>query len=851
MKKATPLKSRPTNDTKHNTKDLAINRWVEILTRLGVDGALLDGKSHAYPELGCTTDGFRFIDKTGDGYCSLGHGEYGDGFGFLSKLHGWDFKKAAHEIDSVMGWSGEAYKPPTQKERAKLQATHDEEARKREETLAEQHRSAAKQSLVIWEGATIADNTHPYLIAKGVSSYGLKVWDGKLLVPVLVNGDISSLQYINANGDKLFHRGGNVLGGYYLIKGDKRGSIERVTICEGFATGASVREATGQYVAVAFNANNLVKVAIAIHAKSPKTKITVAADNDQKTSVNVGLDAAITAAQAVTGLVALPAGKQGYSVDFNDLHATQGVDVVAAGIANAVDPDMLRNDEVDSSGAAGLKVGKLSNNHKESKASKNESTDPLLAAVQRLAGLSALEYDKVRTSEAESLGVRATTLDAEIKAARKAANSESSIFPDVEPWDDAVNGEDLLNDMVSIFKRYAILPDHAPEVAALWILNTYVHDAAYNSPMIMITSPEKRCGKTTTLNLFQALVRKPLPAGNISPAAIYRAIEKWRPSLLIDEADTFLKNNEEVAGVINSGHTKPSAFVIRCDGENNEPKQFSTWCPKVIAGIGNQRDTLEDRSIIFPLRRKLPHEQVERLRLDRGGFDDLKRKCARWAADNFTKCKNSDPEPIQDLEDRANDNWSPLLAIADLCGWSERARISAVLIRGEVEQSESVDTILLQDIQSLFKEQQAERLSSQRICDLLAALDDRPWSDWNKGRPITTNRLAGRLRSFGIHSKTMRLPNGERLKGYELSSFSDAFSRYLASIGDLVTSEQYQQKLAIQGVTSSSSVTDEKAEKAIYSNVCHDDTLQNTNADKCERKGNESGTEGRVIGMSL
>jgi putative DNA primase/helicase len=287
-----------------------------------------------------------------------------------------------------------------------------------------------------------------------------------------------------------------------------------------------------------------------------------------------------------------------------------------------------------------------------------------------LAGLSTLEYDQVRTSEAESLGVRAATLDAEVKAARKAASSESNIFPEIEPWGEIVDGEQLLNDMVSIFKRYAILPDHAPEVAALWIVNTYVHDAGYNSPMIMITSPEKRCGKTTTLNLLQALVNKPLPAGNISPAAIYRAIEKWQPALLIDEADTFLKNNEEVAGVINSGHTKPSAFVIRCDGENNEPKQFSTWCPKVIAGIGSQRDTLEDRSIIFPLRRKLPHEQVERLRLDREGFDDLKRKCARWAIDNFTKCKNSDPLPIQELEDRANDNWLPLLAIADLCNWS-------------------------------------------------------------------------------------------------------------------------------------------------------------------------------------
>jgi len=134
---------------------------------------------------------------------------------------------------------------------------------------------------------------------------------------------------------------------------------------------------------------------------------------------------------------------------------------------------------------------------------------------------------------------------------------------------------------------------------------------------------------------------------------------------------------------------------------------------------------------------------------------------------------------------------------------------------------------------------------------LLAAIDDRPWSEWSKGRSITTNRLAGRLKSFGIHSKTMRLPNGERLKGYELSSFSDAFTRYCDSKRDIVTSEQCQQKLAIQSVTSKGSVTDKKAEKAICNNVCHDVTVRNTKAADSAGKVGELGTDGKIIGMSL
>jgi len=330
----------------------------------------------------------------------------------------------------------------------------------------------------------------------------------------------------------------------------------------------------------------------------------------------------------------------------------------------------------------------------------------------------------------------------------------------------------------------------------------------------------------TRWNMVRRIGGRVLPAANISAAAIYRAIEEWTPTLLIDEADTFLKDNAEIAGVINSGHTKLSAFVVRCDGDDNKPKRFSTWCPKIIAGIGSQRDTLEDRSIIFPLRRKLLHESVEWLRLDLGGFDELKQKCVRWAADNFTRCKHGDPAKAEGLDDRANDNWRPLLTIADLCGWSEKARNAAVLIRGGVEESESIDTILLKDIQDIFKEQQAARLSSKRICDLLALIEDRPWGEWSKGRPITTNKLSGRLKMFGIYTKTLRLPNGDRLKGYELEAFFDSFGRYCLSKRDSVTSEQHQQKQAFQSVTIKESVTDEKAEKVSDSNDCHVVTVQ-------------------------
>jgi len=259
MKKATPLQSRQTNDTKHNTKDLAINRWVEILTKLGIDSALLDGNSHAYPEIGCTTDGFRYIDKAGDGYCSLGHGEFGDGFGFLSKLYGWDFKKAASEIDMAMGWSNSEYKPPSKDELANIKAEHDRAARKREETVIETHTVAAKACLDSWGSASIAES-HAYL--NGVKKFtndmikplGLRIAkDGRLIVPASINSEISTLQYISDAGKKEFVTGAKKKGASFTI-GDIEG---RAVVVEGLATGIAVYDALGVAVVVAFDVGNI------------------------------------------------------------------------------------------------------------------------------------------------------------------------------------------------------------------------------------------------------------------------------------------------------------------------------------------------------------------------------------------------------------------------------------------------------------------------------------------------------------------------------------------------------------------------------------------------------------------
>jgi hypothetical protein len=157
---------------------------------------------------------------------------------------------------------------------------------------------------------------------------------------------------------------------------------------------------------------------------------------------------------------------------------------------------------------------------------------------------------------------------------------------------------------------------------------------------------------------------------------VFRVVEVARPTLLVDEADTFLPGNDELRGVLNSGHRRGGS-VIRVVGEAMEVREFSTFAPAAIAMIGHLPGTLADRSIAISLKRKRADEPVDSFRYDRTQeLDQLARMCARWAADNIERLRAADPAVPANLYNRAADNWRPLLAIADAAGgeWPRRAR---------------------------------------------------------------------------------------------------------------------------------------------------------------------------------
>src|SRR5262249_6078604 len=166
--------------------------------------------------------------------------------------------------------------------------------------------------------------------------------------------------------------------------------------------------------------------------------------------------------------------------------------------------------------------------------------------VDALARKDYTEYDKMRGEVAETLGIRVGTLDDKVEAARKKRGADEGTEPlphwAVEPWPEEVDGDALLDQIRRVFRRYIVLPKDADSAVALWTVHAWTLDACEISPFLVLKSPAMRCGKTSLLILLFYLTPKSELASNITSSALFRYIETVRPTLLIDEADAFLKD---------------------------------------------------------------------------------------------------------------------------------------------------------------------------------------------------------------------------------------------------------------------------------------------------------------------
>ena len=406
--------------------------------------------------------------------------------------------------------------------------------------------------------------------------------------------------------------------------------------------------------------------------------------------------------------------------------------------------------------------------------------DPLVRELVRAEAIARLTTLGVRTP--------ARIVDAALNARPSlrggAGSGRGLVFADPDPWPEAVDGAALLDDLAQTYRRFVSLPDGGAEALALWIVFTYALDVFDVAPILALCSPLERCGKTTTEELTAALANRPLTAANITVAALYRTVEQFAPTLIVDEADTFLLTNLGLRGIINSGHTRATAFVVRTVG--HEPRLFSTWGARMIALIGHLPTTLEDRAIVLPMRRRALGEMVERIRRDTllRRLDLLRRRAARWVADHLAALQAADPAVPDALHDRQADNWRPLLAIADAAGggWGDRARVAARTLAGAGGEADpAVPVQLLADLRDLFATSAADKLATAAIIHHLIRLEEQSWAEYAAGRPLTPRHLAQLLEGFRIKAKQIRQGAATR-KGYLRSDFTDAFRRYLPPV---------------------------------------------------------------------
>ena len=374
----------------------------------------------------------------------------------------------------------------------------------------------------------------------------------------------------------------------------------------------------------------------------------------------------------------------------------------------------------------------------------------------------------------------------------------------------------------------------AAEALALWVVHTYAFTLRHVTTYIGVVSPEKRCGKTTLLELLGLLANRSLTASNISPSALFRVIEHTQPTLLIDEADTFLQGRDELAGILNAGYRKNNSYVVRIapnkphgkttsggtsytspknSSPGNQPQPefaqwtpdpaqhpaihssadpsstsafslqpsnftlYSCWCPKVMAAIGRLPDTLADRCIVITMQRKMSGEKVERMRQLNAA--DFRKRCADFVREHSDKIAHAQPEIPSTLNDRAADIWEPLFAIADLAGgeWPELARQAAQKLSASDDDLTLIG-YFLKDLRNLMLIKNVEKMLSRDIVSALNPMHDRPWEDLRRGREINEWWLGWQLRQLGIRTKTMRVGDA-MAKGYTLADIEGAFRRYV------------------------------------------------------------------------
>jgi hypothetical protein len=329
---------------------------------------------------------------------------------------------------------------------------------------------------------------------------------------------------------------------------------------------------------------------------------------------------------------------------------------------------------------------------------------------------------------------------------------------------------------------------HQLVAIALWVLHCHTYQQFMVSPRLALTSPVRGCGKSLTLSIIEHLVPRPHRTDSISPAAVYRLIDREHRTLLVDEADNAgLMTNGLLRAIFNSGHRKGGrATRVIKDGVHS----FSTYAPMAVASIGSLPLPLMHRSVVIPMKRD--DGTVPLLRFDDNDPETLNilstiyGQVYQWARDVKL---DLNPNLPTGLRNREGDNWRPLIAIADSFGpdWGKRAREAAITF-SQGHRDEDLAVVLLGDIRTAYDSRRVDRFASKALTDTLVAMDSTPWSEWRgihddqNPRKLSQGELAKVLRLFNVKPHSIRFGT-TTAKGYLRSMFEEAWAAYCPADG--------------------------------------------------------------------
>jgi putative DNA primase/helicase len=315
---------------------------------------------------------------------------------------------------------------------------------------------------------------------------------------------------------------------------------------------------------------------------------------------------------------------------------------------------------------------------------------------------------------------------------------------------------------------------------ALWTLLAWIHHVATHSPFLVITSVEPDSGKTTLVGVLGFLVPKPFLGAEPSGASIYRYVDREKPTLSVDDADELFMRKTDVKHIFNVSWTRGTRIPRQVQGRT---VFFDPFCPKIVGLLGLKMPRpLVGRSIVIKMWPKKPDEMVTGFEyIDDEEFATLRRKLARWAADNATVAKELKPLLPTGFNNRLAANWRLLLAIAELAKgtWPKQARGAAERLSG-TSYKPSWGMQLLAELRDMFADR--SELTSEEIVATLTQDPDAIWLEYRgKGR-ITQRQVADVLADYDIHPHRGLHPTKRAdttRNGYRASRFADVFARLL------------------------------------------------------------------------